>query len=41
MTPTDIQQSAVKHAVMAQMHRWYQSYEKAQTSIDNQIDAVI
>jgi hypothetical protein len=38
MTPTEIQQSYVKHAVMAQIHRWYQIYENPQTSIDNQID---
>jgi hypothetical protein len=38
MTPIDIQQSTIKHAVMAQIHRWYQIYENPQTSIDNQID---
>jgi hypothetical protein len=36
--PTDIQQRAIEHAVTAQIHRWYQIYENAQTSVNNRID---
>jgi hypothetical protein len=39
MTSTDtIRQSHIRHAVMAQIHRWYQIYENPETTIDNQID---
>ncbi len=31
----------VKHAALAQLHRWYQIYENPQTSIDNQLDILV
>lgn len=34
----DVKQGYVKHAAMAQLHRWYQIYENAETPIANQLD---
>jgi hypothetical protein len=34
----DAKQGYVKHAAMAQLHRWYQIYENPETTIANQLD---
>jgi hypothetical protein len=34
----DVRQGYVKHAAMAQLHRWYQIYENPETLIANQLD---
>jgi hypothetical protein len=34
----DVRQGYVKHAAMAQLHRWYQIYENPETTIANQLD---
>jgi hypothetical protein len=34
----DVKQGNVKHAAMAQLHRWYQIYENPETTIANQLD---
>jgi hypothetical protein len=38
MTTTDITQGYIRHAAMAQLHRWYQIYENSETDISNQLD---
>jgi hypothetical protein len=37
----DVKQGFVKHAAMAQLHRWYQIYENAETTIENQLDILV
>lgn len=38
MTPTEIREGYIRHATMAQTHRWYQIYENLDTTIENQLD---
>lgn len=37
---TEIRQSYIKHAARAQLHRWYQYYEKSEVGIANQLDVL-
>jgi hypothetical protein len=38
MTADTIKQGYIKHAAMAQLHRWYQIYENYDTTLANQLD---
>jgi hypothetical protein len=38
MTPAEIRQGYIKHAALAQLHRWYQIYENPETTTENQLD---
>ncbi len=38
MTIDAIKQGYIKHAAMAQIHRWYQIYENSDTTLANQLD---
>lgn len=35
---TEVRQGYMKHAAMAQLHRWYQIYENAEVPVENQLD---
>lgn len=39
-TATEIRQSWLKHAARAQLHRWFQVYERPASGIDNALDAL-
>jgi hypothetical protein len=41
MTHQEIHQGYIKHAAMAQIHRWYQIYENPDSAIENQIDILV
>jgi ketosteroid isomerase-like protein len=38
MTPTQIKNGYLEHGALAQYHRWYQVYERAEGGIDNALD---
>jgi hypothetical protein len=38
LTPDQIKQGYIEHAVIAQLHRWYQPYENNDLPIDNSLD---
>jgi hypothetical protein len=38
MTTDTVKQGCIKHAAMAQLHRWYQIYENVDTTLANQLD---
>ena len=38
MTETEIREGWIEHAALAQLHRWYQLYERPASGIDNALD---